>query len=68
MSTVVRRQPGESLDRLIANFRKQILAEDIINEFKKRARYVSPAQERQELKNEIRRRQKARRRARRRVK
>jgi ribosomal protein S21 len=65
---VVRRKPGQSQDRLIANFRKQSIADDVVGEARKRARYVSPSEERQERKKELRRKKKARRRARRRTK
>jgi ribosomal protein S21 len=66
--TVVKRQPGDSQDRLIANFRKQVIEDDIVNKARKLAHYTSPSEERQEVRNEYRRKKKARRRAKRKVK
>jgi len=48
MATIVKKQPGQSDDQLIAQFRKKVLADDIINELKKREFYVKPSRARYE--------------------
>ena len=48
MATVVRKQPGQSDDALVAQFRKKVLNEDIIGEIKKREFYVKPSRQKYE--------------------
>jgi len=48
MPTVVRKRPGQSDDRLIADFRKKVLADDLIEEIKKREFYKKPSVIKQE--------------------
>lgn len=48
MATVVRKQPGQSDDSLVAQFRKKVLNEDIIGEIKSREYYVKPSREKYE--------------------
>jgi ribosomal protein S21 len=48
--TVVKKKPGDSDDKLIAAFRKKVLADDIINELKKREFYQKPSRVRYEKK------------------
>lgn len=48
MPTVVRKKPGQSDDRLIADFRKKVLADDVILELKKREYYRKPSVIKQE--------------------
>jgi len=48
MPTVVRKKPGQSDDRLIADFRKKVLADDLITEMKDREFYKKPSLVRQE--------------------
>lgn len=48
MPTVVRKKPGQSDDKLIADFRKKVLSDEIILEFKDRERYKKPSLKRQE--------------------
>lgn len=43
MATIVKKQPGQSDDQLIALFRKKVLADDIMNEIKKREFYIKPS-------------------------
>ncbi|HUV72375.1 MAG TPA: 30S ribosomal protein S21 [Clostridia bacterium] len=43
MATIVKKQPGQTDDQLIAQFRKKVLADDIIGEVKKRKFYVKPS-------------------------
>jgi ribosomal protein S21 len=43
MATVVKKQPGQSDDQLIAQFRKKILNDDILGELKKREFYLKPS-------------------------
>lgn len=43
MPTVVRKKPGQSDDKLIADFRKKVLADEIILEIKKREFYRKPS-------------------------
>lgn len=48
MPTIVRKKPGQSEDRLIADFRKKVLADEILLELKKRERYKKPSEVKQE--------------------
>lgn len=48
MPTVVRKKPGQSDDKLIADFRKKVLADEIIQEIKDREFYKKPSVVRQE--------------------
>lgn len=48
MPTVVRKKPGQSDDRLIADFRKKVLADEIILELKKREFHRKPSVVKQE--------------------
>lgn len=48
MPTVVRKRPGQSDDKLIADFRKKVLADDLIEEIKKREFYKKPSVIKQE--------------------
>lgn len=48
MPTVVRKKPGQSDDRLIADFRKKVLADEIIPELKKREFHRKPSVVKQE--------------------
>ncbi len=43
MPTVVRKKPGQSDDKLIADIRKKVLADEIILEIKKREFYRKPS-------------------------
>ena len=54
MPKVVRKKPGDSEDKLIAAFRKKVLADDIINELKKREFYQKPSRLRYEKKKVLR--------------
>lgn len=55
MPTVVRKKPGQSDDRLIADFRKKVLADEVIQEIKDREFYKKPSLIRQEKIKERRR-------------
>ena len=48
MPTIVRKKPGQSEDRLIADFRKKVLNDEIILELKKREFYRKPSLVKQE--------------------
>ncbi len=48
MPTVVRKKPGQSEDRLIADFRKKMLADEVLLELKKREHYKKPSVLKQE--------------------
>ena len=48
MPIIVRRQPGESEDRLIMKFRKKILSEKFLISIKEREHYKKPSQKRKE--------------------
>lgn len=54
MPTVVRRKPGQSDDKLIADFRKKVLADEVLLELKKREFYKKPSLVRQEKAKERR--------------
>jgi len=43
MATIVKKQPGQTEDQLIALFRKKVLADDILGELKKREFYIKPS-------------------------
>lgn len=43
MATIVKKQPGQTEDQLIAQFRKKVLADDILGELKKREFYIKPS-------------------------
>lgn len=47
---VVKRQKGESDDHLIARFRKKILFEGVLPEYRDKERYKKPAERRKEQK------------------
>lgn len=48
MPTVVRKKPGQSDDKLIADFRKKVLNDEILLEMKKREFYKKPSVVKQE--------------------
>jgi ribosomal protein S21 len=50
---IVKKQKGESDDHLIARFRKKIIDESIIDEYRDRARYKKKAEKRKEKKYRI---------------
>lgn len=56
MATFVKKQPGQTDDQLIAQFRKKVLNEEIIDEIKKREFYQKPSRERYEKKKALRKR------------
>jgi len=43
MATVVKKSPGDTEDKLIAKFRKKIIAEQLLNEIKEREYYKPPS-------------------------
>jgi ribosomal protein S21 len=47
MPTIVRKKPGQSDDKLIADFRKKVLSDEVLLELKKREHYYKPSQIRQ---------------------
>ena len=59
MQTVVRKKPGQSEDKLIADFRKKVLEHQVLQELKDKERYRKPSEIRQE---KIKERRKTRRR------
>jgi ribosomal protein S21 len=48
MPTVVRKKPGQSDDKLIADFRKKVINDDILLEMKAREFYRKPSELKQE--------------------
>ena len=50
---VVKKQKGESDDRLIARFKKKVINEGILIELRDRERYKKPAEKRKEQKYKI---------------
>lgn len=50
---VVKRKKGESEDRLIARFKKEVLDSGILQEARDRARYKTPSEKRKEQKARI---------------
>ncbi|OGM22395.1 30S ribosomal protein S21 [Candidatus Woesebacteria bacterium RIFCSPLOWO2_01_FULL_39_21] len=49
----VKRQKGETEDRLIARFKKKVLSEKILIDYRERERYKSPSERRKEKKYRI---------------
>lgn len=54
MATVVRKKPGQSEDKLIADFRKKILNDEVLLELKGREFYKKPSLIKQEKMKERR--------------
>lgn len=50
---VVKKQRGESEDRLIARFKKEVLDSGILQEARERSRYKTPSEKRKEQKARI---------------
>jgi len=50
---VVKKQRGESEDRLIARFKKQVLDSGILQEVRDRARFIPPSEKRKQKKERI---------------
>lgn len=48
MATIVRKQPGQTDDQLISQFRKKIFNEDLLGEIAKREFYQKPSRVRYE--------------------
>lgn len=56
MPTVVRKKPGQSEDKLIADFRKKVLQDEVLQELKDREFHKKPSVVRQEKIKERRKR------------
>lgn len=56
MATVVKKQPGQTEDQMIAQFRKKVLNEELIEEMKKREFYQKPSRERYEKERALKKR------------
>lgn len=54
MPTVVRKRPGQSDDKLISDFRKKVIDDEILIELKQREFYKKPSLVRQEKAKERR--------------
>lgn len=52
MSTVVKKEPGDSEEKLIAKFRKKVAESGILLELKNRERYIKPSRRRYEREKE----------------
>ncbi len=48
MATVVKQQPGQSVDQLIRQFQKKVQNEGILQELRKKEFYVKPSTRRQQ--------------------
>ncbi|MEK9200426.1 MAG: 30S ribosomal protein S21 [Patescibacteria group bacterium] len=48
MATIVRKRPGQSDDKLIADFRKKVMNDEVVIEAKKREFYRKPSVVKQE--------------------
>jgi len=55
MATVVRKGPGDTDDKLIAKFRKKVLADNVLTELRDREYYKKPSLIRKELKAQFKR-------------
>lgn len=56
MATIVRKKPGQSEDSLIAQFRKKILNEEVLEEMKEREFYLKPSRKRYEREKALKKR------------
>ncbi|MDO8551769.1 MAG: 30S ribosomal protein S21 [bacterium] len=56
MATVVKKQPGQTEDQLIAQFRKKILNEELLDEIKEREYYLKPSRKRYEHERALKKR------------
>lgn len=56
MATIVKKQPGQTEDQMIALFRKKVLNEELIDEMKKREFYQKPSRERYERERALKKR------------
>lgn len=56
MATIVKKQPGQTEDQLIAQFRKKVLNEELIDEIKEREFYQKPSRKRYERERMIKKR------------
>lgn len=56
MATVVRKAPGETEDKLIAKFRKKVLADQILIELREREFYKPPSLRKKERLASLKRR------------
>ncbi|MFZ5366210.1 MAG: 30S ribosomal protein S21 [Patescibacteria group bacterium] len=56
MATIVRKKPGQSEDSLIAQFRKKILNEEVLEEMKAREFYLKPSRKRYEQERALKKR------------
>ncbi len=48
MPTIVRKKPGQSEDKLISDFRKKILSDEVLLELKEREFYRKPSRIKQD--------------------
>lgn len=60
-TVVVKKNPGETEDKLIAKFRKKVIAEQLLNEIKEREFYKPPSVKKKERLAALRRTRKRRR-------
>jgi len=56
MATVVKKKPGQSDDWLIAQFRKKILNDEVMEEIKEREFYLKPSRKRYERERALKKR------------
>lgn len=52
MSTVVKKEPGDSEEKLIAKFRKKVAESGILIELRSRERFIKPSRKRYEKEKE----------------
>jgi len=57
MTTFVKKQPGQTDDQLIAQFRKKILNEEVLEEITRKDFYQKPSTLKHEKSKELKRRQ-----------
>ena len=60
MATVVKKRPGQTDDQLIAQFKKRVLNEEIIEEVKQREFYLKPSRKRYERERAIKKKKRIR--------
>jgi small subunit ribosomal protein S21 len=57
MPTIIKAKPGDSSDDVIKKFKRQVVQDQVLTEYRKRERYEKPSETKKKKKNELKRRQ-----------
>lgn len=55
MTTVIKAQPGDSVDDMIRKFKRQVIQDEILTEVRRRERFKKPSEVKKEKLSEFRR-------------